>query len=374
MKGSFNESFYVGLCWHCKSPGSTGQPLQRCGGCQLVPYCSRECQRENRSSHKFICKEFPVVNGKNSLHTTGIWEIHIAGLRQRASRLPHAQENDPIFQNPWVCNTCRETSPSRLTNCKCDCVSYCSKRCSNTDRLHTQDCHILDLTRQLYVLTIRRVSYPMSLTCALNKMSEGCYFGSDNVSLEDLTSLVIHVVTSSTMLDSYDYEEELKYYWENGFAYEFPQIKHLEVVFILQGKAFKPSTNPQLSQRGYWNDSEFEADWKAENRIVTYTFQHMLYHMFFSSPEYTEPDIVVVYDNTQEMSSGSEEAEAIHSEISYCNMTYSPDTVLVLMDATKDLLNQGVRAVNAVRPVEILVSPKRNPIGKGLNFTCLRKK
>ena len=156
MKGSLNDSFYVSLCWHCKSAGSTTQPLQRCGGCQLVPYCSRECQRGDRSSHKYICKEFPVVNGKNALYTTGrgLWENHIAGLRRRAARLPEAEVNNPIFKTPWVCNTCRETHPSRLTNCKCGCISYCSKSCSNVDKLHKKDCNLLDLTRQLYALTI----------------------------------------------------------------------------------------------------------------------------------------------------------------------------------------------------------------------------
>ena len=95
--------------------------------------------------------------------------------------------------------------------------------------------------------------------------------------------------------------------------------------------------------------------------------------MFFSSSEYTEPDIVVVYDNKQEMSSGSKEP-AIHSDISYRNMIYSRDTLLFLMDVTKDLVKQGVRTVNAVQPVEQLVSLKRNSRGLKCHFTCLRKK
>ena len=115
----------------------------------------------------------------------------------------------------------------------------------------------------------------------------------------------------------------------------------------------------------------------------------MLYHMYFSSQDYTEPDVAVVYGNTQEMSSGKE--DDIHSEISYSNMTSSRDTVLVLMDVTKDLVNQGVRTVNATRPVDQLVQTQMNMfrgfttqradidsdsaiINEKHYFTCLRRK
>ena len=54
--------FFAGLCNFCKESGSLEQPLQRCGGCQLVGYCSRDCgQKDDRPSHKYVCKEFPMV-------------------------------------------------------------------------------------------------------------------------------------------------------------------------------------------------------------------------------------------------------------------------------------------------------------------------
>ena len=62
------RQFFVGLCYNCYLPGSL-YPLQRCSGCQLVSYCSRECQKKDRSRHKYVCKEFPAVNGKNVLFT-----------------------------------------------------------------------------------------------------------------------------------------------------------------------------------------------------------------------------------------------------------------------------------------------------------------
>ena len=109
--------------------------------------------------------------------------------------------------------------------------------------------------------------------------------------------------------------------------------------------------------------------------------------MFFSSKEYTSHDAVVVYGNSYDMSMSEID---IHSEISYSIMISSRDTVLVLMDVTKDLVSQGVHAVNAARPVDQVVLPQINPLNGicsnraelgsavAINhdnsyFTCLRK-
>ena len=43
-------------------------------------------------------------------------------------------------------------------------------------------------------------------------------------------------------------------------------------------------------------------------------------------------------------------------------MTYSPNTVLFLTDATIDLLVQGYRAVNALQPVEMVVPIQFNEL------------
>ena len=236
-----------------------------------------------------------------------------------------------------------------------------------------EECHLLDTKRKLYTLSIRRLAYPMCLENVLKELPKGCRSGSDNRSLMEKTSLVVHVITSTAMLDLFRSEDELKYYWEQGFAHQYPNIKQMELVFILQGtKSFNPYSNmlPMLSQPQQGVCSLCT----DENRIVTYSFQPMLYHMFFSSPEYTEPDIVVAFDNNQEMMSSGSKESAIHTHISYRNMIYNLDTLLFLMDTTKDLVKQGVGTINAVDPVEQLVSIKRNSCGLRCNFTCLRRK
>ena len=416
--------YFVGLCYCCKRLGTREYPLFRCGGCQLVAYCSRDCQKKDRSTHKYVCKEFPVVKGMNALYTTGPWDKHIASLQKRAAVLPKTEvAGKPIFRNPRVCRTCREARPERLKDCDCACVSYCSRKCEKKDKQHKLDCEplihialsnymcdepdvsvmkdtVYDNSMPLYrwsevikgpselkkdipnnlkmgrtcYMANERLSYPMSLLHALQTLPE-LTLAHDNLPLKDLNTLTIHVVTRSPIFDSKPWEI---------FMHRIPMLKQLNVVFIIQGKGLKESFILNNTM-----DLLRCKDCKDKDQVITYSVKQMQYHMFFSLEEYSEPDVVVIYGNTQEMSTSDK--DDIHSEISYCNMTYSRDTVLVLMDETEDLVTKGAIAVNAARPVDQLVSPRINPF-RGLSsnradldsdnaiinekqyFTCLRRK
>ena len=423
--------FFAGLCYSCYEPRTPEQSLQRCGGCQLVAYCSRSCQEDDWSLHRKVCKEFPIVKGKNALQTDGSWKNHINGLRERAARLPKGEISaSPIFHNPRVCRTCKEARQDRLTDCsECAYVSYCSRKCKKADKQHPEDCRTLigigilyrsrnlrekhlpslrnltvnyefqlaydwndimpdDWTMKAQILsaydeevrleaylTSERLGYPMSLLYALQSLPER-RLGQDHLPLEEQTTLNIHVVTSVPIMDSEPWEI---------FMHRLPKLKNLQVTFIVQGKPFKQSfyhNNQHLSLK--------RCDYCArKNRVITYSVHKMLYHMYFSSPDYTEPDVVIVYGNSQEMSLS--EDDDTHSKLSYRNMTHCPATVLVLTDTHKDLLKQGVRAVNAARPVTQLVAPQKNflmaynsnlsEINSGTavshdryHFTCLKRK
>ena len=93
----------------------------------------------------------------------------------------------------------------------------------------------------------------------------------------------------------------------------------------MQGKARKQSFDLNLTL-----SLERCAICKERNRTITYSVQQSLYHMFFSSEEYTEPDVVIIYDVAYEMS--TTEDDQVHSKISYSNMTYSKDAVLILTE------------------------------------------
>eukprot|EP00808_Paulinella_micropora_P018860 g20361.t1 len=44
------------MCKQCGAAGSTDKALSRCAACQLVSYCSRECQKVDWPQHKAACK------------------------------------------------------------------------------------------------------------------------------------------------------------------------------------------------------------------------------------------------------------------------------------------------------------------------------
>ena len=148
---------------------------------------------------------------------------------------------------------------------------------------------------------MERLSYPMSILNAL-QMLPGRRISQNHQPLEDLTTLDIHVVTSSPLLDSEPWEV---------FMHRLPKLKSLNVTFILQGKGFRQSF--------YKNNKPLTLlrcnDCKNKGRIITYSIQQMPYHMYFSSPEYTEPDVVGIFGNSKEMLSTKN--GDIHSDISF---------------------------------------------------------
>ena len=329
-------TYIIALCHHCKIPRPFVTNLLRCGGCQLVSYCSRQCQKDDRDNHKVICKKFPVVYGKNVLHTTKSWKEHLEDLNKRASAV---DENFYIFQNPRVCNICHESQQERLTDCKCNTLSYCSRRCSRADKNHMKECDQLQHMSISKCEYFRDLSYPLSLYWALQSLGHRPA-GLARRSLHEVDNLNIHIVMNQPLPDAK--------LWEVGLMALMPQLKQLNLTFIIQGDWSSSSSQPA-------NGLGFTS---CKTRIVTHSVHEMHYHMFFSSYQYTEPDVIVVYGNSHEML--TDDKEGIHSEMSYRNMTSSRDTVLVLMDATEDQLKKGINVVEAVRPVDQVVVPSIN--------------
>ncbi|CAL4067003.1 unnamed protein product, partial [Meganyctiphanes norvegica] len=201
------------------------------------------------------------------------------------------------------------------------------------------------------------ISYPTTLLYAL-LIDPELRLGNTHCPLMDLITLNIHIVISSPVFEL----EKWKYYMHN-----FPNINRLHVVFVIHGKGI---------------DKTFETSFcKVKDRVIKFSVQYMHYHMYFSSPDYKDPDIVVINNSSNEMPSSDPEGD-IHSEISYRNMTHSQDTLLVVIDTSKELVRKKVRAVNTARPVKQLMIDKSNTImglsfKKGIErnfFTCIRRK
>ena len=358
-----DTTLYIGLCWCCKKIGSTDEPLQRCGGCQLVPYCSKDCQRDDRVNHKDVCKEFPVTLGKNALYTKGPWEEHIKNLLIRATDLPNADKTAiPLFMTPWACHTCNESNPKQLTTCKCGTVSYCSKKCSRTDRQHKKKCSQLrDLIKTISMNHIQ-LGYPYSLLYTL----ETTWLATRHPAFKDLKLLNVHLIMTTTMWETTgtDPEDELflRSLWQQGFAQAFCKMNTLHLTFILQATV-NPSfaVKPVVIERRQPRAECTRCDTKIP-RITRYALHQMKYHMYYSSEMYTTPDVVVVYGNSKSMP--RTEDELLHTEISYRNMINNPKTILILMDESEHLVEQGLNIVSSIIPTQIIKKTRPNPFKK----------
>ena len=53
----FHEEILGFSLGHCSCPDCQTGRFSRCGGCHLVPYCSRECQLQHRSQHEKLCQD-----------------------------------------------------------------------------------------------------------------------------------------------------------------------------------------------------------------------------------------------------------------------------------------------------------------------------
>lgn len=150
--------------------------------------------------------------------------------------------------------------------------------------------------------------------------------------------------------------------------HQLPRLNTLNLEYILQGKLRKPMI---LNK-----EHSFCDDCKFREPNINYSIKAEHYHMYFSSSDYNEPDVVVVIGNSDMTSS---EEDSIHWEISYRNMTALKRTILVLMDSSEELVKKGVEAVNKARPVEQLVAGSyqeegSDAINDKLYFSCLRRK
>ena len=136
-----------------------------------------------------------------------------------------------------------------------------------------------------------RLSYPMSLLYVLQTLRNR-RLGQDQLPLKDITTLTIHGVNNNPLFDSKPWVM---------FMHLLPKLKQINVIFILQGKSFTETFG-----HNYTFYLKRCSDCEDKNRVITYSVKQMLYHMFFSSHQYTILDVSVVYGNTEEMSATDE--------------------------------------------------------------------
>ncbi|CAL4068105.1 unnamed protein product [Meganyctiphanes norvegica] len=406
------REYLLGLCSCCYTYKGSDHPLHRCSGCQLLAYCSKECQKTDWGLHKPVCKQLPIQNGQNVLSEVQklkkeVRKKHIEALKAKISfaltsnRHINAEcsnieiEEEVAFNTyhkfaedmiEWgrVCNICKEARVDKLTDCNCHTVSYCSEVHRKADKAHREECHDLlvfartfsyihknendlnlpmnnevdkeyqRLTRMEFnvssmkdewldaklAILSERLSHPLTILFAMQESG----LGTNKTPVESVSSLNIHVVSPMPMLDSN--------MWEM-IVHRLPQLEELNISFIGCRMEVVNRLNIDITNR-----LERCKDCKLRDRVITYNIHPEHYHMYFSSMEYSEPDVIAVFNN-KEMSQN--EDDNVHAITSYRNMTYDEDTLIILTDSDCDELKEGIRVINEARPVDVIMPAQNNP-------------
>ena len=85
------------ICSSCRT-----EKFSRCGGCHLVPYCSKECQVEHRSQHRKLCKDLAKRETSTELlSVTGAFSMYWTHLSPRLISIPLPTQL-PSLDIPWI--------------------------------------------------------------------------------------------------------------------------------------------------------------------------------------------------------------------------------------------------------------------------------
>jgi len=287
-----------------------------------------------------------------------------------------------------ACNICLEARPEKLVDCRCCAVSYCSKEHRLKDEFHlTQECAILYSCAMAnwYYLTHRhqlqipdgllneakldnflnfkkisklskyssekwlkaiinlvneRLTIPMTIHHTIKTLK----LGEERQDLFDITTLTIHIVTASPMLDPR--------MWE-FFMHQLPNLKTLNLTFLSWTMTVYNNYNTFLPLKRC-------SDCKRKERVINYSIQPMHYHEYFSTDDYNEPDVVAVVGTDQELMEYMN-ADDAHHFTSQRNMTYCNHTVVILTGYEDTDLKKIVKSFHKARQVKVLLPIQENP-------------
>lgn len=425
--GAHFKTYYPGACNSCCMLTSKSQRLQRCASCQLVAYCGRDCQRSDWKNHKKFCKMYKVKDGENALifdyntrTNQSKWNTEMDKLRKKSYTVCDEMMGgfiETVFSTfSRVCNICKEAEQDKLFDCSCCCVAYCCKEHQDDDKIHKRFCEELVMFPLIHYLLLKEKK--LKLPCLLKNTVQTQYepieknhmdkiklkllkelekensadinclpfsslsrfdlmfavqtnhlafpltvlsnlvvfgMGKEEKPVEHMSSLNIHIVTFSPVFDSS--------VWEY-FMHLLPSLTELNISFITNQV---PGTEREpLDYQGI--TLERCSDCESKGRIINYSVHVNHYHTFFSSKEYTVPDVVAVFGNILPTIMYTEEKQE-HQELSYQKMTNSDDTLIILTDMEESILNKGIEYVCQSCPsLELLMPPVINPMAGSLGL------
>ena len=154
---NFDKWHYPYFCGVCKRGEICGVSLQRCNGCKVAHYCSREHQQKAWPIHKQICKHlanFFESFDSSVIKTMPEWRkfLVVDSNILRSMALPKEPLSDTMISDEWLyqrhCHACfynpaaRDVPARQLIECpKCHCAAHCSNpECiAKFNTLHTPE-------------------------------------------------------------------------------------------------------------------------------------------------------------------------------------------------------------------------------------------
>lgn len=413
-----SRHFLPGVCHQCLSWPSPDDPLKFCAQCHLVPYCSKDCQQTDWTSHKLLCKaarkskdgkyvftdaKFKAVENKSWINYRNDLQARMENKLRQDLEI-HEKE---IFYFPRVCEVCRESDPSKLKDCpKCTAVAYCSTAHQDQDlnRHHSSCsallcatmCHIQQAQLgipDLPIITgpVRRYSQlpdtfapilPKAnwLTDGTADMSQGQRSNSIRAiqfsekltfpmtllsALEKigigLSGKAINSVTSLNIhVVGAESTKELAALssWEY-LLHRLPLLKELKVVFIGPDLFLKPAEGEEsvdyyLDESGTGRCPSCE----QSKKLFIYEMCLMTYHEFVNSQHYADPDAIIAYNCGFHMY--SDEAKDTWKP-SFEYMTRSQSCPLIFTSYNKFEATADLQALEKISPVHVEFVATRNP-------------
>lgn len=418
-----NEEFFLGLCQRCSNFPAFSQKMVVCNGCHLVAYCNKNCLKKDRNNHKKLCNTYSVNQCNMNVFERAMSDVRkISNAEKRREyffiflcnidsnpnkvRDPPLKEEQldylknltyglkkPFFNGcleyPRICNVCCNADKTKLKECECFCVAYCSEDHRISDIKHKLVCKDLRKIARVYAfckkksveeqnlftplnlekylgedvlknmcsmddlidpsnfpsgskpdewldvklaLLSQRLSMPLTILHLLQKGG----LGPKKKSVDTVEKLNIHIMCEEPFLDPLSWE---------FFIHQLPHLKKLNLTFCPNNNKPGGSVNHLNTTKKLQQCHNCE----AAGKIITFTLYPGLYKHLVMKDKLEEPDVVYVIDpedlvEPEEEDTDDNEMGDIQKEF-YKNITKFKNSGLIIANECKRKMYKDYRSL-----------------------------
>ncbi|CAL4138887.1 unnamed protein product [Meganyctiphanes norvegica] len=386
------KAFIVpGSCFECYTKPQGEERLKTCGGCHLVQFCSKDCQKKNWSTHKYFCRAAKAQSEPGrDIYSTANKKIEkgkkwfnivkeTSQLLQGILGFKFEHIDGILLSAPRVCNFCWNSESSTLKLCEdCCAVYYCSGAHFEADAaVHKSLCRslklmvkcdellatkgypdllsmpfpsksvtkyeklpkgILDLinipSNPIDAISSDWLSYPLSILYALEKIG----LGIDSSPVHEAKKLTIHMMDCANELHIF----HNSLIWEYLF-HRLPNLKSLRVVMI----------DPELfHELGYTDSNHFQMslceDCEQRGRKLAVSVEENL-RIYKWSDRYVRPDVILTHGIKNQTTGNM----FIH--------TAEPSIPMVMMNVIRECIETDLQFLSMHEDIKLKLPIQVNP-------------